>query len=57
MSEFRDFPIVPADEVRDLGVMMSQYGDYNTHIEYICKKAKKRIGWISKSFNSREPHF
>ena len=25
MSEYREFPIIPADEVRDLGVMMSQY--------------------------------
>ena len=38
MSEHRDFPIVPSDEVRDLGIIMSQFGDYNAHIDYICKK-------------------
>ena len=57
MTPEEDTQIDDFDNVRDLGIIMSQYGDYNAHIDYICKKVRKRIGWILRSFNSRQPHF
>ena len=50
-------PIVPDEEVRDLGVMMNNKGNYSNHINYLCKKVKKQIGWILRSFKSRSVQF
>ena len=57
MSDNYNFPITPADEVRDLGVIMNEFCDYQSHINYICKKVRKRIGYILRTFINREPHF
>ena len=50
-------PIVPDTDVRDLGIIMNCNGDYSSHINFICKKAKQRIGYILRSFNCRDIDF
>ena len=32
--------IIPDEDVRDLGIMMNNKGNYSTHIDYIYKKSK-----------------
>ena len=49
--------ILPDDEVRDLGVMMNNKGDYSTHINFVYKKVKSRMAWILRSFNNRNIDF
>ena len=57
MSYDCNYPIVPDCEVRDLGVLMNNNGDYNTHVTHICNKANKRAGWILRTFFNRSPDF
>ena len=41
------------DNCRDLGVQMENNGTFNIHINNICKKVKKLIGWVLRSFLNR----
>ena len=50
-------PIDCCDYQKDLGVYMSADGTFNYHIETIIKKAKQKIGWICRTFQTRELHF
>ena len=57
MSVDCEEPIVPDENVRDLGVIINHNGNYNDHINHIVKKVKQRIGWIMRSFNCRSIEF
>ena len=57
LAAYASNPILPTDEVRDLGIMMNNCGDYSNQVEYICKKVNKKIGWILRNFNNRKVDF
>ena len=42
------------NNVRDLGVLMSSDGSFNIHIENFTNECKKKIGWILRTFYSRD---
>ena len=50
-------PIIPTDSVKDLGVYIDNEFTYSTHVSEVCKKVKKRIGWILRTFQCREVDF
>ena len=52
-----DSNILPTDNVRDLGVQVDNDGSFNTHINKICTKAKQRIGFLLRTFNTRSIEF
>ena len=39
--------------LRDLGVIMSDSGNFQEHIEKVCTKVRQKIGWIMRSFYTR----
>ena len=43
--------------IRDLGVQVSEDGTFLDHIENICRKARQKCGWISRTFYTREAKF
>ena len=45
---------MPADSVKDLGVIMSNDGSFQEHISKICDSANRKIGWFLRSFQSRD---
>merc|ERR1712240_741302 len=45
------------DNTRDLGIIMSSNGHFNDHCNHIIKKAKKKIGWIHRSFFKNDRSF
>ena len=50
-------PIYPSNEVKDLGVFIDTDISYKAHVNEICKKVKKWIGWILRSFKCRKLKF
>ena len=51
-----DNVIEDVTSTRDLGIIMSSSGDFTEQVNQIVKRAKKRAGWIHRSFlkNDRE---
>ena len=49
--------IEPHKNQHDLGIEMSNNGNFDFHIDNIIKKAKQGIGWISRTFQYREAFF
>ena len=51
-----DEVIEDVSNTRDLGIIMSSSGDFTDQVNLIVKRAKKRAGWIHRSFlkNDRE---
>ena len=49
--------IAETDNMRDLGVTVSNTGDFNEHIYKITRKAKQTCGWISRSFHRNDIDF
>ena len=45
------------DQLRDLGVIVNNQGNFNDHIDHICAKVKQKSGWIMRTFQSRQPFF
>ena len=45
------------DNVRDLGIQVSNSGDFKDHIDNIIKRTKKVIGWVLRSFINRSLNF
>ena len=45
-----DNPIIPSSNVKDLGVYIDSDFSYRTHVDEVCKKVKKRVGWILRTF-------
>lgn len=37
------------DEIKDLGVIYSDTGGFNSHIDYICSRAKRVLGFITRN--------
>ena len=50
-------PIIPSNTVKDLGIYIDDDFTYKSHINEICKKVKKRIGWILRAFKTRDKDF
>ena len=50
-------PIEEYDNHKDLGVIMDSDGTFNTHINTLIKKLRKKIGWVLRSFYSRNIDF
>ena len=50
-------PIDSLDNHKDLGVTMSNTGDFKDHIENVIKKVRKTIGWVCRTFASRDVSF
>ena len=42
------------EQVRDLGVMMSNTATFTLHIRNIVKKARDKMGWVLRVFQSRK---
>ena len=45
------------ESVKDLGVWMSNDGNFNLHIQKVISKVKQRVGWIRRSFMTNNPVF
>ena len=41
------------EQVRDLGIMMSNTATFTLHIINIVKKARDKMGWVLRVFQSR----
>ena len=39
--------------VRDLGVILSDDGKFEDHLEKVCRKVRQKSGWIFRSFHTR----
>jgi hypothetical protein len=39
--------------LRDLGVIMSDTGKFDDHIEHVAKKVRTKVGWILRTFYTR----
>ena len=39
--------------LRDLGMILSDDGKFQDHIEKVCKKVRQKVGWICRSFYTR----
>ena len=53
MSEVID----PFETIKDLGVIMNNKATFTDHIEKAIKKARQKLGWILRTFNSRNKWF
>ena len=42
------------EQVRDLGIMMSNTASFTLHIRNVVKKARDKMGWVLRVFQSRE---
>ena len=42
------------DSHKDLSVQMSSDGSFSHHIDKLVKKVRKKVGWICRSFMSRD---
>ena len=45
------------EEIKDLGVIMNNKADFESYIAHIIKKARQKVGWILRSFHSRNINF
>ena len=49
-----DHNILPkSGEVKDLGILMSENCDFDSHIASVAKKCSRLCGWILQTFSSR----
>ena len=42
------------EQIRDLGTMISNTATFTLHIKYTVKKARNKIGWVLRVFQSRK---
>ena len=54
--EYQDL-IEVKDNLRDLGVIMSDNASFKDHINKVCKSVKQKCGWVLRTFENRETHF
>ena len=45
------------ENLRDLGIIMSNDASFSSHVEHVCKKVKQKSGWILRTFSSRQTWF
>ena len=50
-------PIIPSHSVKDLGVYIDSDFSYRTQVDEICKKIRKKVGWILRTFKCRDAMF
>ena len=43
--------------MKDLGVILNDEGNFKDHIEKALRKARQKLGWILRSFKSRNKWF
>ena len=43
------------ENLRDLGVIVNNQGNFDDHISNVCAKVKQKAGWILRTFQSRQP--
>ena len=48
-------PLLPVDQLRDLGVSISSNLSWSPHIRSICQKARQKAAWVLSVFHSRRP--
>ena len=54
--EYEDL-IEVKENLRDLGITMSDDATFTNHINEVCSKVKQKCGWILRTFSNRETHF
>ena len=42
------------DNLRDLGIIMSEDATFSNHITEVCSKVKHKCGWILRTFSNRK---
>ena len=52
-KSYDDSNIDDKEQVRDLGIMMSNTATFTLHIRNIVKKARDKMGWVLRVFKSR----
>ena len=45
------------ETLRDLGVILSDTGKFEDHVEHVEKKVRQKIGWVLRTFYCRRPEF
>ena len=45
------------ENLNDLGVHMNSHANFETHVANVAKKSRQKIGWIMRSFHSRNMMF
>ena len=50
--EYED-PIEEKENLRDLGIIMSDDASFTSHVHHVCSKVKKKAGWILRTFQTR----
>ena len=55
-DEYGDI-IVPSQSTRDLGIIINDDANYNTHINILCSKVSQKVGWLLRNFYNRSPQF
>ena len=45
------------DNLRDLGIQMSDNSTFSEHIAKVCKKVNQKCGWILRTFSCRNTYF
>ena len=53
-KSYDDSNIDNKEQVRDLGIMLSNTATFTLHIRNIVKKARDKMGWVLEVFQSRE---
>ena len=53
-KSYDDSNIDDKEQVRDLGIMMSNTATFTFHVRNIVKKARDKIGWVLRLFQSQE---
>ena len=52
-SKYEEF-IEVKDNLRDLGIIMSDKGTFYEHIKHVCEKVNQQSSWILRTFHSRD---
>ena len=55
-KSYDDSDIADKEQVRDLGIMMGNTATFTLHIRNIVKKARDKMGWVLRLFQSRKRH-
>ena len=45
------------NNLRDLGIIMSDDATFSSHVESVCSKVRQKSGWIMRTFQSRNTWF
>ena len=53
-KSYDDSNIDDEEQVRDLGIMMSNTATFTLHIQNLVKKARDKMGWVLRVFQSKK---